>query len=96
MRLRHHAQCMRTLQPRALVGNAALIDCRGCGLIGGREAGGGFEQTKQTTPGSATAMYCGCKMNWAAAPGVTFCNYSLIPNQTSVITTVSPVCLQPG
>ena len=43
-RSKHHAQCMHALQPRALVGNAALIDNRGCGLIGGR--GGSNEPNK--------------------------------------------------
>ena len=36
MRSRQHAQRMHALQSRALVGGAALIDYRGCGLIGGR------------------------------------------------------------
>ena len=42
---------MHALQPCALVGGAALIDYRGCGLIGWR---GGVEQTKRTFPGSTT------------------------------------------
>ena len=33
--LRDRAQRMHALQPRALVGGAALIDYRGCGLMGG-------------------------------------------------------------
>ena len=38
--------------PCALVGDAALIDCRGCVVFS--VVGGGFKRTKQTTPGSAT------------------------------------------
>ena len=34
--MRHHAQCMHALQSRTLVGGTALIDYRGCGVLGRR------------------------------------------------------------
>jgi len=46
---------MQALHPCALVGGAALIDYReGVVLYRQEGEGGRFEQTKRTTPGSAT------------------------------------------